>query len=55
LSAGQLADLAVLSDDYLSAPLARLAEIESLLTMVGGRIVYAAGPYVALDPEDGKK
>ena len=50
LRAGQLADLAVLSEDYFAVPLSRVAEITSLLTMVGGRIVYADGPYVALDP-----
>jgi hypothetical protein len=48
---GQLADLAVLSEDYFSVPLSRVAEITSLLTMVGGRIVYADGPFAALDPE----
>jgi len=48
---GQLADLAVLSEDYFAVPLSRVAEIESLLTMVGGRIVYAGGDYAALDPE----
>jgi predicted amidohydrolase YtcJ len=46
---GQRADLAVLSADYFSVPLAQIADIESLLTMVGGRIVYAAGPYADLE------
>jgi predicted amidohydrolase YtcJ len=49
LAVGQLADLAVLSRDYLSAPVAEIGGIESLLTMVGGRIVYAAGPFSALE------
>ena len=49
LSVGQLADLAVLNRDYLSAPVAQIGGIESLLTMVGGRIVYASGPYAALE------
>ncbi len=49
LEPGKLADLAVLSEDYFSVPLERIAGIESLLTMVGGQIVYAAGPYVGLD------
>ena len=48
---GMLADLAVLSEDYFSVPVVRIAQIESLLTMVGGRIVYAAGPFSDLDPE----
>jgi predicted amidohydrolase YtcJ len=51
LAPGQLADLAVLSEDYFAVPLSRMAGIESLLTMVGGRIVYAGGAFAALDPE----
>ena len=45
LEPGKLADLAVLSKDYMTVPLDQLESIESLLTMVGGKIVYAAGPY----------
>src|SRR5262249_21211549 len=48
---GMLADLAVLSEDFFSVPLDKIGGIESLLTMVGGRIVYGAGPYKGLDPE----
>ena len=40
---GRMADLAVLSMDYASVPVEEIGGIESLLTMVGGRIVYAAG------------
>jgi predicted amidohydrolase YtcJ len=40
LKVGKLADLAVLSQDLLEAPAADLPNIESLLTMVGGKIVY---------------
>jgi predicted amidohydrolase YtcJ len=54
LTAGQLADLTVLSENYFTVPLSRMADIESLLTMVGGRIVYAAEPYASLDPGAGK-
>jgi predicted amidohydrolase YtcJ len=46
LEPGKLADLAVLSRDYLRVPLAELPETESLLTLVGGRVVYAAPPFV---------
>jgi predicted amidohydrolase YtcJ len=46
-----LADLAVLSEDYFSVPVSRIAQIRSLLTMVGGRIVYAAAPFSDLDPD----
>jgi predicted amidohydrolase YtcJ len=48
---GMLADLAVLSEDYFSVPLLRIAQIESLMTMVGGRVVYAAGPFSNLEPK----
>jgi predicted amidohydrolase YtcJ len=46
---GKFADLAVLSKDYMTAPLEDIGRIESLLTMVGGRIVYAAGPYARFE------
>jgi predicted amidohydrolase YtcJ len=46
---GKLADLAVLSKDYMKAPLEDIGGIESLLTMVGGRIVYAAAPYAGFE------
>ena len=49
LEAGKLADLAVLSKDYLRVPVNEIGSIESLLTMVGGRIVYAAGPFQKLE------
>jgi hypothetical protein len=43
LEAGKLADLAVLSQDILSVPVADLPKTESVLTMVGGRVVYDSG------------
>jgi predicted amidohydrolase YtcJ len=49
LGVGKLADLAVLSKDYLTVPVDEIGTIVSLMTMVGGRIVYAAGPYAALE------
>jgi predicted amidohydrolase YtcJ len=48
LMPGKLADLAVLTKDYLTVPTDEIGSLESLLTMVGGRIVYAAGPYADL-------
>lgn len=45
LAPGKLADLAVLTQDYLGAPLDAIGGIHSLLTMVGGRVVYADGPF----------
>ena len=50
LEAGKLADLVVLSEDYFSVPVDEIKDLESLLTMVGGKVVYAAGPYSRLDP-----
>ncbi len=49
LAAGQFADLAVLSRDYLSVPIEQIGGTVSLLTMVDGRIVYAAGSYALLE------
>ena len=49
LAPGKLADLAVLSRDYLSVPTGEIGGIVSLLTMVGGRIVYADGPFAAYE------
>ncbi|WP_298254570.1 amidohydrolase [Bradyrhizobium sp.] len=46
---GMLADLAVLSDDYFTVPVSHIAKIKSLLTVVGGQIVYAVGPFSDLD------
>jgi hypothetical protein len=42
---GRLADLAVLSHDYLSVADADLRRVESVLTLVGGRVVHAAAPF----------
>jgi hypothetical protein len=38
---GKLADLAVLTDDYLSCPEDEIKDIEALITIVGGEIVYS--------------
>jgi predicted amidohydrolase YtcJ len=40
LSPGKLADLAVLSQDIFSVPLADLTKTHSALTIVGGKVVY---------------
>jgi predicted amidohydrolase YtcJ len=49
LEAGRLADLVVLSHDYFSIPVDEVKNVEALLTMVGGKVVYGAGPYSRLD------
>ncbi|HSU87298.1 MAG TPA: amidohydrolase, partial [Terriglobia bacterium] len=46
LEVGKFADLAVLSKDYMTAPVDQIGSVESLLTMVGGKVVYAAAPYL---------
>jgi predicted amidohydrolase YtcJ len=33
----------------MTVPADQIGSIESLLTMVGGKIVYAAGPYASLE------
>jgi hypothetical protein len=48
LEPGKLADLAVLSADYLTAPVEEVGRIRSLLTLVGGEVVYAAAPFANL-------
>ncbi|HYG53948.1 MAG TPA: amidohydrolase [Burkholderiales bacterium] len=50
LEPGKLADLVVLSQDYFSIPVDEVKNLESLLTIVGGKPVYAAGPFARLDP-----
>jgi predicted amidohydrolase YtcJ len=47
---GQLADLAVLSADYFSVPEEEIKGIESVLTLVGGRVVYGTGEFAGLAP-----
>ena len=47
---GQLADLAVLSADYFSIPDEEIKRLESVLTLVGGKPVYAAAEFAALAP-----
>lgn len=50
LSLGMYADIAVLSEDYFSVPEPAIKDITSLLTILGGKVVYAAGEFSALDP-----
>jgi len=50
IAPGRYADLAVLSKDFFSVPEAEIQGIESLLTVVGGRVVHGAGPFAQLAP-----
>ncbi len=54
LSAGKLADFAVLSADYFAVPVEAIGNLVSHLTVVGGRIVYASGPYDGLELQAGR-
>jgi len=47
---GQLADLAVLSADYFSVAQDEIKNLESVLTIVGGKPVYAAEEFTELAP-----
>jgi predicted amidohydrolase YtcJ len=49
---GQLADLAILSADYFSIPEEEIKLLESVLTVVGGKVVYAKNEYAKLGPSD---
>ncbi|WP_019508562.1 amidohydrolase [Pleurocapsa sp. PCC 7319] len=48
---GQLADLAVLSEDYFSIPENRIKHLESVLTIVDGKPVYATEEFSNLSPQ----
>jgi hypothetical protein len=49
IEVGRLADLIVPDRDYFSCPEDQIADTVSLLTVVGGRIVYASGDYARFD------
>ncbi len=48
ISAGRYADLAILSADYFAVEDEDISRIESLLTIVGGKIAYAVADYEGL-------
>jgi hypothetical protein len=50
IEVGKLADLAVLSADYFSVPENEIKRLESVLTIVGGKVVYGAGDFQKLAP-----
>ena len=47
---GQFADLAVLSDDYLTCADDQIQRIESVLSICDGKIVHAGGEFTSLNP-----
>jgi len=46
LEPGKWADFAILDQDYFSVPVERIGRTVSLMTVVGGKVVYAAAPFV---------
>jgi predicted amidohydrolase YtcJ len=50
IKVGQLADIAVLNKDYFKVPDDEIKSIESVLTIVNGKIVYAVGEFGELAP-----
>lgn len=50
IAPGQYADLALLSDDFFTVDAEDISDIESVLTVLGGRIVHASGEYSDIAP-----
>lgn len=50
IKTGQLADLAVLDNDFFTASEESIKHIESVLTVVGGKIVYASDEFSGFAP-----
>ncbi|MEO1434941.1 MAG: amidohydrolase [Bacteroidota bacterium] len=50
IKAGMYADFAILSEDYFTIPEDQIKELTSNLTVVNGEVVFADGPFKALDP-----
>jgi predicted amidohydrolase YtcJ len=51
IAEGQLADFALLTDDYFSVPVEQIKDIESVLTVVDGKVVFAAKEYAHYAPK----
>ena len=50
IAEGQYADMVVLSNDYITVPENEISNIESVLTIVDGKIVFGAGSYKEFMP-----
>ena len=50
IKVGQYADVVVPSADYMTVPESEIRNLESVLTLVGGDIVYASGNFSSLAP-----
>lgn len=49
LSPGMYADIAVLSSDYMTIPDEEIKNLSSILTILGGKVVYGADQFAQLD------
>ncbi|WP_198672145.1 amidohydrolase [Pseudogemmobacter bohemicus] len=49
--AGQLADCALLSDDYFAVPEAEIIHLRAVLTLLGGKVVHGDGDFGPLAPD----
>ena len=45
LEVGKLADFAILDQDFFTVPVDRIGRTVSLMTVVGGKVVHATGPF----------
>lgn len=45
LAAGKLADLVIIDHDLFAIPANQIKDAKVLLTMVGGRVTFAASPF----------
>lgn len=50
IAVGELADMAVLSDDYFKVPESEIVHLSSVMTLLGGRVVYGKGDFSNLAP-----
>jgi predicted amidohydrolase YtcJ len=50
IATGQYADFAILSADYFTVPEEQIKDIESVLTVVDGKVVHATKPFETLAP-----
>ena len=50
IAVGQMADLAVLTANFFSCPEEEIKQLESVLTMVDGQVVYGAGKFEKFAP-----
>lgn len=50
IKTGQLADLALLSDDYFGVTESEIVHLRAVLTMLGGKVVHGEGDFTPLAP-----